>query len=173
MYHLVNYIYICEPINNNMPQKFIKTLLFWVLATSAIAQVDPVGKNNVAIGGYDVVSYFQSLTPKIGQQTIQAEYKGVYYYFSSDANKKTFLKNPSAYLPQYDGYCAYAIGKQGKKVTIDPLTFKITNGRLFLFYNGSTGFSGTQFNSLEPWIADEAALIIKSDANWKKINNKE
>jgi hypothetical protein len=60
-------------------------------------------------------------------------------------------------------YSAYSIGKQSKKVSIDPKTFKITDGKLYLFYNGITGFSGNKFNSLEPWVTDEQGLIKKSD----------
>ena len=30
---------------------------------------------------------------------------------------------------------AYAMGDSGKKVGVDPGTFKIINGRLYLFYN--------------------------------------
>lgn len=155
-----------------MKQIITKTLLLLILATTAIAQVEPIGKNKVAIGGYDVVSYFQGVAPKVGSSSYQFTHLGVIYYFANEANKSTFIKNPGAYLPQYDGYCAYAIGKQGKKVTIDPKTYKITDGRLFLFYNGSTGFSGTQFNSLKPWVVEESELIKKSDANWIKLKKK-
>lgn len=143
-----------------------------IISSTLFAQTQPVGKDKVAIGGYDLVSYFNELKPKKGTSAIQYTYKGVHYYFATAENKAAFSKNPEAYLPQYEGYCAYAVGKQGKKVSINPETYRITNGKLYLFYNGTLGFSGGQFNSLEPWIANEAELIKLSDTNWTKIVNK-
>jgi YHS domain-containing protein len=148
------------------------TLLLLAISTTIFAQTPPVGKDKVAIGGYDLVSYFNEIKPKKGSSAIQYTYKGVHYHFASAENKAAFSKNPEAYLPQYEGYCAYAVGKQGKKVSINPETYKVTNGKLYLFYNGTLGFSGGQFNSLEPWLDNEAELIKLSDTNWTKIVNK-
>jgi hypothetical protein len=142
-----------------------------LLCSSAIAQVDPVGKDRVAIGGYDVVSYFKG-TPWKGNPLFQAVHKTVVYYFISEQNKNAFSAEPDKYLPQYDGWCALAIGAQKKKVKINPETFKITNGKLYLFYNTQSALSGTKFNSLEPWIKDEENLIKKSDINWVGMKGK-
>ena len=49
--------------------------------------------------------------------------------------KEVFLKNPTNFEPEYGGWCAYAMGDSGEKVTINPETFKIINGKLYLFYN--------------------------------------
>jgi hypothetical protein len=55
------------------------------------------------------------------------------------------------------------MGKDGSKVEVDPETFKIINGKLFLFYNSFFN------NTLKSWNKDEANLHTKADANWKKI----
>ena len=62
-------------------------------------------------------------------------YNGTTYRFISQQNREEFAKNPARYEPQYGGWCAYAMGKQGEKVEVDPETFKILDGKLFLFYN--------------------------------------
>ena len=53
-------------------------------------------------------------------------------------NQKLFEATPEKYLPQYEGYCALAVS-YGKKISIDPQTFKITDGKLYLFFHGKTG----------------------------------
>ena len=151
--------------------------LFILLAAATMpafvnAQVDPVGKNYVAIGGYDVVAYFKSEKAVKGLASLQATHDHVIYYFSDAANRDAFIKTPTAYLPQYDGFCALAVGSQNKKVSINPEAFKITNGKLYLFYDGVLPLSGRRFNSIEPWNKDEANLIKKADVNWPKLRKK-
>jgi YHS domain-containing protein len=148
-------------------------LFFLVLVTHlSFAQVDPVGKDKVAIGGYDVVSYFNASKPVKGNSSINASNNGITYYFSTNENRDAFLKSPEKYLPQYDGYCALAVGAQNKKVSINPEEFKITDGKLYLFFNGPLPLSGKQFNSVEPWNKDESNLIRKANANWPTLKSK-
>jgi YHS domain-containing protein len=117
----------------------------------------------IGIKGYDPVAYFAENKASKGTKEFSVLQEGVTYYFSSSANKEEFKKNPSKYEPQYGGWCAYAMGKDGTKVEVDPGTFKILNGRLFLFYN--------QFfnNTLKSWNKDEATLLQHADANWQKV----
>ncbi|SKC47962.1 YHS domain-containing (seleno)protein [Ohtaekwangia koreensis] len=140
--------------------------------SSAYSQVNPIGKDKVAIGGYDVVAYFVSGKATPGDPKIKTTHNAVIYYFSTIENQEAFIKQPTRYLPQYDGYCALAVGAQKKKVNINPETFKITNGKLYLFYNSSHALSGNKFNSLEPWLKDEEALIKKSNENWVSMSKK-
>jgi YHS domain-containing protein len=122
-------------------------------------------ENGLAIQGYDPVAYFTQKKAVKGKSSIATTYDGVIYYFSSNDNKELFKKNPSGYDPQYGGWCAYAMGAKGEKVEVDPETFKIVNGKLFLFYNAYFN------NTLKSWNKDEANLNRKADANWKKIIN--
>jgi YHS domain-containing protein len=115
--------------------------------------------------GYDPVAYFTQKKAVKGKSSIAATFEGVTYYFASNDNKETFKKNPSSYEPQYGGWCAYAMGANGEKVEVDPQTFKIVNGKLFLFYNAYFN------NTLKSWNKDEANLNRKADANWKKFFN--
>ncbi|MEQ9146669.1 MAG: YHS domain protein, partial [Cytophagales bacterium] len=55
-------------------------------------------------------------------------------------------------------WCAYAMGVDGSRVKIDPKTFKIVNGELYLFYN----FNFT--NTLKKWNENENELKAKADS---------
>jgi hypothetical protein len=78
-----------------------------------------------------------------------------------------FKKNPKKFEPAYGGWCAYAMGKTGEKVEIDPASFKITDGRLFLFYKDF--FTDTR----DKWSKDEKPLNQKADTNWKKTSGED
>jgi len=120
-------------------------------------------ENKLGIQGYDPVGYFNVGKAIRGKKEISTSYQGVTYNFSSVENKNTFLKNPLKYEPQYGGWCAYAMGTAGKKVEINPETFKISDGKLYLFYNAYFN------NTLKSWNPEEADLKVKADNNWKKI----
>ena len=119
-------------------------------------------KNSLAIQGYDPVAYFTENKAQEGSSKITAQHSKVTYYFASEANKQLFLKSPNKYEPQYGGYCAYAMAS-GDKVKIDPETFKIIDGKLYLFYN----FRFT--NTLKSWNKDESNLLPKAERQWVKI----
>jgi hypothetical protein len=84
------------------------------------------------------------------------------YHFGSQANLDAFKAPPERYEPSYGGWCAYAMGATGEKVSINPETFKIIDDKLYLFYN--------QFftNTLTSWNKDEASLHKKADAQWNR-----
>lgn len=122
-------------------------------------------ENKVAIQGYDPVAYFKQGRAVKGRKEFAGSHQGVVYYFANTADKEAFAKNPSAYEPQYGGWCAYAMGSKGEKIEINPETFKITDGKLFLFYNAYFN------NTLKSWDKDEASLKKKADTNWKQTFN--
>ena len=119
-------------------------------------------EKNIAIQGFDPVAYFVQKKAIKGKSTLATTYEGVMYNFSSQANKDLFLKNPASYEQQYGGWCAYAMGSSAEKVEIDPGTFKILDGKLYLFYNAYFN------NTLKSWNKDETNLKKKADVNWKK-----
>lgn len=156
--------------NLNM-RSILSILFFSFLAYYSIAQGNVTALNKkhfnlqkgIALEGYDAVSYFNSNKPIKGKSSIQASSEGVVYYFASETNKSLFVQNPEKYKPQYGGWCAYAMGNSGEKVEVDPETFKILNGKLYLFYNAYFN------NTLTSWNKNESALKNKADANWKSI----
>ena len=120
-------------------------------------------KKGYAAEGYDVVAYFTSAA-KEGKKKYTTTYEDVNYKFSSEQNLNTFVENPSKFVPQYGGYCAYAVAKSGKKVGINPKSFQIKDNKLYLFY--ATVFADT----LEKWNEEGPdALQKNADANWENI----
>lgn len=119
-------------------------------------------KKNLALDGYDPVSYFGN-KPLEGEEDLHISYKGVTYLFASSANLARFKATPEKYQPAFGGWCAYAMGETGEKVKVDPETYKILDGKLYLFYN----FWGN--NTLETWNKNEKGLKSKADQNWQKF----
>ena len=118
--------------------------------------------NNLALQGYDPVAYFDG-KPLKGKDDITATQNGIVYHFASDEHRKQFQQSPEKYEPAYGGWCATAMAK-GKKVEIDPNSFKVTDGRLFLFYKDF--FTEAR----KAWVKDEADQRAKADAHWKEIS---
>jgi YHS domain-containing protein len=151
--------------------KQISTLLLIMLGltTTAFSQHEKrqkafnLSKTQLAIQGYDPVSYFTQSKPAKGNKAYAYEHNGITYHFVSALHKEAFKAAPQTYEPQYGGWCAYAMGATGEKVTVDPESFKITNGKLYLFYNSFFN------NTLKSWNKDEKSLHAKADANWIKF----
>lgn len=146
--------------------------LFIVLGSfslAAIAQDAGLRKKHynletgLAIKGYDPVAYFTQHKAVIGKKEMAVSYLGALYYFSSEINKEAFKAAPFKYEPEYGGWCAYAMGLNGEKVSVDPETFKILNGKLYLFYNRF--FT----NTLKDWNKNETTLKKNAELNWPKL----
>lgn len=123
---------------------------------------DNVDSNRLALQGYDAVSYFEG-KPTKGDPKFTAVHLGHVYHFANGKHQQDFKASPEKYVPQYGGWCATAMAT-GDKVSIDPNNYKITNGRLFLFYKGFLG------DAKAKWDKDEPSLTTKADESWKKLN---
>jgi len=146
--------------------KIIFGLALVLFVTVLRAQVAPIDEKGLAVGGYDVVSYFSG-KPTKGDPQITAKNGSGTYQFSSTANRDAFKKNPSNYLPQYDGYCAWAVGAKNAKFPVNPETAKVIDGKLYLFFNGP--FNGSNFNTLAEWNKDESNLLKAANTNWPAL----
>ncbi|MDX1463057.1 MAG: YHS domain-containing (seleno)protein [Marinirhabdus sp.] len=137
--------------------------LLLLLCTFGMKAQEINTKQGFAAEGYDVVAYFDGKALE-GDKEMVTSYQGVNYAFASQKNLKTFQANPSKFIPEYGGYCAYAIATTGKKVGINPKAFQIKDGKLYLFYK--TVFADT----LEKWNEDDPDVLQeKADMNWEKI----
>ncbi len=154
-------------IKKLMKRLFAIAVLLIAFFTSAVAQTALRQQHynlnkGLAIEGYDLVSYYKG-KPIKGSATHAYTNDGVTYYFTNAANLNAFKQNPSGYEPQYGGWCAYAMGNSGEKVEVDPETYKIIDGKLYLFYNHL--FT----NTLKTWNKSESSLKPKANSNWQKI----
>ncbi|MBL0714408.1 MAG: hypothetical protein JJV98_11970 [Desulfosarcina sp.] len=149
-------------------------LLALFLASGAWGQSDDnrrpktfnLDKNGVALKGYDPVSY-QDGQPQKGQDAFAATDNGIRYLFASQDHRDRFQSNPEKYEPAYGGWCAWAM-LEGDKVDIDPESYKIIDGRLYVFYNGFWGDTLKKWNTLAGK-ETESALVERADANWSQI----
>lgn len=146
--------------------KKIALVLAIVVSATLFAQ-DIHTKKGYAAEGYDVVAYFDNQALE-GAEKFTATYKGVSYKFVSEKNIKTFIANPEKYIPQYGGYCAYAVATAGKRVGINPESFQVKDGKLYLFYDSFFADTLKKWNEEGP-----EALQSKADANWKKMQTKQ
>jgi hypothetical protein len=119
-------------------------------------------EKGVALSGFDPTSYFTK-KPQKGIKNFSYVHDGVKYLVANAENQAAFIKNPAKYEPQYGGWCAYAMGSKGEKVEIDPETYKITDGKLYLFFH--TFYK----NTINDWNKDEKFFKQKADYNWSKI----
>jgi YHS domain-containing protein len=143
----------------------IAVLLIWIEVNAQSVRIHEKHSNlekGLALQGYDPVSYFQG-KPAQGSKIFRYLHNGIYYQFVSQENMIKFKKSPSSYEPQYGGWCAYAMGINGEKVKIDPETYSLEDGRLYLFYN----FWGN--NTLKDWRKKGGGLRHAADKNWTSI----
>lgn len=142
-------------------------MLVMLLTFNAIGQtLDYNTKKGYVAESYDVVAYFEGEAME-GNDEFQIEYSGAKFKFSNRENMKKFKSNPQKYTPKYGGYCAYAVAVSGKKVSINPETYEIRDGELYLFYNSG------RTNTLELWNKESPEkLSTKADENWQKIKDR-
>ncbi len=142
---------------------YFSIFLFFSVISAFSQKEYNTNKKGFIADGYDVVSYFSNKAVE-GDKEFTLEYKGVKYQFVSDENLKKFVSNPKKYTPQYGGWCAYAIGAKNEKVKINPDTFEIRDGKLYLFYNA------WGINTLELWNKEGAEELQKqADKNWNVL----
>lgn len=135
--------------------------LFSFSATAAsTANLD----DGVILKGYDPVTYFKDKKPSKGSSKITAVLDGATYRFTSEENRTEFVANTQKYTPAYEGWCATAVAG-GYKYDIDPKNYKVTDGRLFLFYKGFLG------DAKKDWVKDEPAQIKLADKQWPTVKN--
>lgn len=142
----------------------ILLVVVFLITYSGFAQsIDYNTKKGYVAKGYDVVAYFDNKA-LVGKDSFVTTYDKVKFKFSSQENLEKFKNDPKKFLPKYGGYCAYAIAVSGKKVSVNPETFEIRNGELYLFYNSGKN------NTLTLWKRESPEdLRVKADKNWKEI----
>jgi YHS domain-containing protein len=122
-----------------------------------------LNNNNIAIDGYDLVSYFFNEEPTTGNKEFKYTYEGAHYYFSSENNLNKFKLNPKKYLPAFGGYCSYSMAKDGEKEKVDEESYLIIEGKLYLFYDRMFK------DHKDKWLEEEKNILIQAKKNWKKL----
>ncbi|MEO1275584.1 MAG: YHS domain-containing (seleno)protein [Pseudomonadota bacterium] len=129
-------------------------------ATPARASTPPVyAVRGIALGGTDTVAYFTDSRPVAGKAKHSADWNGATWHFASAENRDTFLADPTAFAPQYGGYCAWAVSR-GYTASTVPEAWEIVDGKLYR--NFSLGVRSR-------WRRDIPSNIAKGDANWPGV----
>lgn len=116
-------------------------------------------QEGVAIAGADPVAYFTEGTYVPGSDQFTHDWSGATWYFSSAEHRDTFASDPTAYAPQYGGFCAWAVS-QGYTAAVDPEAWKVVDGKLYLNFNKSIQ---------SRWERDIPGNIAQADANWPEV----
>ena len=128
-----------------------------------------LGKKGLALEGYDPVAYFPEGggAPRRGKAEFELAWRSVTYRFATKENLDRFKADPVRYEPAHGGWCSTAMADGGRKVEVSPRNFRVTDGRLFLFYKDM--FSDAQ----DDWKKDEAGNTRKADEQWKRLSGED
>ena len=128
------------------------------------------GVTNVALNGYDPVSFFkdedEDVTAAVDHKPTHGNFEistttqdGVTYYFMNSKNKALFESDPEKYSPQMGGFCAYGVA-QGAVFPVDLATAQVYKGKLYINLNPDIQ---ALFNQ------DLDKNIKKAEQNWVKL----
>ena len=115
----------------------------------------------LALHGVDAValSLLKAIAPGDANHSVVRD--GVAYYFASAESARLFMQAPAKYMPQYGGFCAYAVAL-GKKFDGDPRFADIVDGKLYLFVNAEI---------FAEYLKDKANVLAKAEATWPEIQH--
>ena len=115
--------------------------------------------NDLAIQGYDPVSYFTDGKPTKGSGKYTAAYNGAIYHFASAEHRDLFTVSPAKYSPQYGGFCAFGVALN-QKFDTDPTAWYIQDEKLYLNLNKDVQ---------KKWLSDVPGYLKQSQTNWTDI----
>jgi len=129
-------------------------------------QANNIDNSNIALQGYSPVSYLDLGIAQRGVKDFKSEHNKIVYYFTDADQKKKFDKNPSKYLPQYGGYCAFGV-YAGAKFRPDPNKFIVKDGKYFLY------LYDLELDAQQLWLTENNhnKLVQKANENWRKLKN--
>jgi YHS domain-containing protein len=142
----------------------VMTIGLFSISCSKIEEFKQISTSaeNLAIKGYDTVSYFAENGAVKGNPQYEFAWNGAKWLFSSRENMEKFKQNPEIYAPQFGGYCSFAVS-HGYTAEGDPEAWKVVDGKLYLNYNQ---------NVKEKWEAEQRKLIEDGNKNWQEFKTK-
>jgi hypothetical protein len=137
-------------------------VLLWAGPALAASSVNRSLFGGVALKGYDPVAYFVQGQPVKGRKEFVFRWSDATWKFSSVEHRDLFARDPAAYAPQFGGYCAWAVS-QGYTADIDPASWKIVSGKLYLNYDPEVQAR---------WAQDIPGFIARAEKNWPRLLSK-
>jgi len=135
----------------------VAVMAIFVRPASAFEEINKSFFGDLALGGYDAVSYFTEAKTIKGNEAHVVQWKGVRWLFSSEANRQRFATSPQAFAPQYGGYCSNQMSL-GNLSDIDPQVWRIIEGKLYLF-----GHDAGRVR----WANKTSQRVSEADGNWR------
>lgn len=146
----------------NMKKSASIIVLILIGVTACTTKPEVFSTNEGAIRGYDPVMYFTSGNPEKGSEQFVFHFNGADWHFTSAENLEMFKPNPEKYMPQFGGYCAYAVS-QNYTYETDPYAFTIVEGKLYLNYDKETSVA---------WNEKRDEYIVSANENWPEVLKK-
>lgn len=115
-----------------------------------------ISRSAVAIAGYDAVAYHTMGKAVKGSPKFTTYWMHAAWHFANAGHRDLFAADPEKYAPAYGGYCAYGIAF-GLKMRIDPKTWRIVNGQLYLNQDADVQ---------RAWEQDHFYYIEQGDSSW-------
>ncbi|MCA2992770.1 YHS domain-containing (seleno)protein [Gemmatimonas sp.] len=112
----------------------------------------------IALGGYDVVAFFQGGQRQQGSAEHFVIQGGAIWLFASAENADSFRADPARFMPQFGGFCAGCIA-QGSKTQGSVNYWDLIDGRLYV--HSSADLRGSFF-------AQYSALRPRAEAEWER-----
>ena len=144
----------------------ICVLLLFAVVNATWAAADDYHWNldadGITIYEHDAVAYFtlpDGSDAVKGKKEFSYQWEDGIWYFANAENLATFKADPTKYIPQYGGFCAYAAAR-GYFAPIDPDAWSIENGKLYLNYSKRIR---------NKWLKNVDAEIASGDANWPDL----
>lgn len=129
----------------------MKRLLFLLLTLPCFA--------GQPLNSYDPVSYFEEDSPAAGSHHNRMQHGDDFFYFKSPENLAKFAQNPDQYLPQYEGWCGWAL-TEGRLAEADPRFYVLQDGKLYLMCSQE---------AYDKWQQNPALNAHKADQHWQKL----
>jgi hypothetical protein len=76
-----------------------------------------------------------------------------------------FKQSPEKLSTVYGGWCAGAVPALGKRVDVDPQSFEVRNGKLFVFYRDPS------LDTRILWLKDPEGFIAKEESKWPELSH--
>ncbi len=138
-------------------------ILMLIAGFAFTKKISPIGlklwgdinnSQGVAVGGYDVVAYQTQNSANLGEEAFSVSLHGIQWHFSSQEHKILFERSPEKYLPQYGGYCSFAVSK-GVTANTNPDVWHVEDEKLYFFMDDGVK---------KDWLENNG--IAASDKNW-------
>lgn len=133
--------------------------LIYLKSIGMFASKPVYASSGLAIQGYDTVAYFTEGKAVKGDDRISENWNGARWLFASEAHRALFRANPEHYVPQFGGYCAFAVS-QNYTAQTDPDAWTVADNKLYLNFDQDTK---------KGWLLQRDQLIQQGHANWPDV----